>query len=389
MAKRFLTFISCIIFVILATSCGEKSSWLPISTDNDMNFSYQSAINLQSAGNMVYFNLDGYIYCADKEKGISAPLCLRPECLHIDGSCNAYVSNCESLSIYDGRLFWVDDDKERTTDQYVVKDICCMEADGTDRRVFARLESNVAKEFYSHIGELQFGFFHRDNYITGRKVSEVINGDVKDRAMVMVYSFDQKTAKIIYESEDYLRMHAQVKENILYIYAFNSKNAMAEIIKYDLENDASETLYSGALKLANPIMWIDDDRIIFASRNDGLSIDSFSLETKSFEHLYSFNDGEELRFNLYGFSDSDVIGCYNLPSGFSLKIKDISGNVVLEKEIIIPDIEDGDPLLSFPCGSDDKFIYVWSSVWSSENPRQLLLGVVKKDGKAVTLWEDK
>ena len=78
----------------------------------------------------------GLIMGWDKKNHIGGALCGRPECLHNDDQCNAYVGSVpkSNLSLYQNRLYWIGVVK---TDPRTrgVPGVYSMKLDGTDRRL--------------------------------------------------------------------------------------------------------------------------------------------------------------------------------------------------------------------------------------------------------------
>ena len=104
-----------------------------------------------------------FIIYADKATGISSPLCGRPECLHNDSTCNAYVtSRADGLCVYDGKLYWISDRSNITR----------MNLDGTGRKTVAPVGS-----VYDNINNDKSVVFHRGYlYVAGSQHQVVENG---------------------------------------------------------------------------------------------------------------------------------------------------------------------------------------------------------------------
>ena len=63
----------------------------------------------------------GLLIYTDKKTGMALPLCGKPECMHDNGSCNAYLGHTFRLQMYDGKLYSIGQSSFR------------MEPDGTKR----------------------------------------------------------------------------------------------------------------------------------------------------------------------------------------------------------------------------------------------------------------
>ena len=103
------------------------------------------------------------IMYADKATGISGPLCGKPECLHRDSKCNAYVANrADGLCVYDGKLYWVNGGTNITR----------MNPDGTGRETVASVGS-----VYDNINNDMSVVFHRGYlYVAGSQHQVIENG---------------------------------------------------------------------------------------------------------------------------------------------------------------------------------------------------------------------
>ena len=105
----------------------------------------------------------GLIMYMDKATGISAPLCGKPECLHSNSSCNAYVSwSAHGLRVYAGKLYWIDNRSS----------IMRMNLDGTDRETVVSTAG-----VYDHISNDPTVVIHRGYvYAAGSQHAVVVDG---------------------------------------------------------------------------------------------------------------------------------------------------------------------------------------------------------------------
>lgn len=56
-----------------------------------------------------YFMNGQFLYFRDKNSGETAPVCNKPECLHHDGTCNAYLPDTRSLIYNSGKIYFLRD----------------------------------------------------------------------------------------------------------------------------------------------------------------------------------------------------------------------------------------------------------------------------------------
>ena len=106
----------------------------------------------------------------EKETGIGGPLCWNPECLHNTDQCNAYVGSVprSSLSVYQGRIWWVGSSGTATQTQYSLTGVWSMKTDGTDRRL------SLAWNFYET--GISNAYVYEENCYAFSRKSEVKDG---------------------------------------------------------------------------------------------------------------------------------------------------------------------------------------------------------------------
>ena len=86
-----------------------------------------------------YYLVDSYfLYYLDKMTLSKWPFCFKPECTHggDNWDCGAYIGTCQAIAVYDGRLWWLNDDYKydgRYTESQFNVYSCAL--DGIDRRL--------------------------------------------------------------------------------------------------------------------------------------------------------------------------------------------------------------------------------------------------------------
>lgn len=82
-------------------------------------------------------NLTGnYINYYDKVSGVSGVLCADPACSHNSAECSAYIESGATLSVYEGKLYWVAPEDQSGGDYYLVQS----NAAGTERKKVKRID---------------------------------------------------------------------------------------------------------------------------------------------------------------------------------------------------------------------------------------------------------
>lgn len=108
--------------------------------------------------------LGSYLYYYDTATGTSGPLCAKPDCTHDTKDCFAYTGQGASLSYYDGRLYWVGQSNDSSTNDYA---LWCSNTDASDRQQIKVISmQNVIlayqpQQYFIHRGNL---FFLGQNY---------------------------------------------------------------------------------------------------------------------------------------------------------------------------------------------------------------------------------
>lgn len=146
-------------------------------------------------GNVIYFVEEGdqtRLCFVDVSTGEYMPVCGRPDCMHDGADCSAVISplGFARLSMYENRLYWIEGG-------YGKGRLCCMETDGTGRRVEMELDEELYSMTYGRgTAEIKDGVL----YVCGSSQT------VKDGAPAFVNAvFAQPLgggkAELIYRSE--------------------------------------------------------------------------------------------------------------------------------------------------------------------------------------------
>lgn len=97
-----------------------------------------------------YFMGNSYLYFVDKETMQSTILCGKPECLHQDQNCNAYLGNISHITYYDGKLYYAAGQEQGIPGvDEGVWNLYAMNADGTQKTKVLTLRAEN-EGFYSN-----------------------------------------------------------------------------------------------------------------------------------------------------------------------------------------------------------------------------------------------
>ncbi len=106
----------------------------------------------------------------DKATGVSLPLCGKPECMHDDENCNAYVFSPAGLSVYNGKLYWQDSGQ-----------VMRMNLDGTEREKLRNCAVSVSSQCIA---------FHRGYVYYTTESNDAENGVAGYRLKIYASSLD-------------------------------------------------------------------------------------------------------------------------------------------------------------------------------------------------------
>ena len=234
----------------------------------------------------------------DKATGISGPLCGKPECLHRDENCNAYVFRHLSpgfgLSIYEGKLYWVNGMAEITR----------MNPDGTSRETVCRIHGDPLKNTNNY----RMLLFHRGYLYLAGLNQTIINGKEGSIVSVRAYSLESGEGFTVWEKtvDDYAqRCLIKFVGNELYIMPtyFNYEDrenhsgsySIMELYRWDSRTRQGELLYSETSTPGGPhfegrsFMPVPGDGIYFHAVGKAIDGGGFSVQ---YVCKYSFASGE-------------------------------------------------------------------------------------------------
>lgn len=103
----------CVVFVVLcflfAGCANDVPAESPEGQDAQNQFMFTGTFSFQETEGFYCGNsfLGDYLNYYDKASGISGVLCADPSCAHDSNACGAYMEEGATLSVYDGRLYWI------------------------------------------------------------------------------------------------------------------------------------------------------------------------------------------------------------------------------------------------------------------------------------------
>lgn len=157
MKKRILTAALAVILTLSFAACGNgdnDSVNLPtpgnsgdtssLSTDFQKNMSQTDAFEIPylcETEDGYYFQHDTFVYFIDKQTKAATILCAKPDCLHNDNTCNAFI-NSLSLSYSNNKLYFMNGDRVLENGKYNDYGwrLYSIDVDGTNRTDSQSLE---------------------------------------------------------------------------------------------------------------------------------------------------------------------------------------------------------------------------------------------------------
>lgn len=157
MKKRLLTAALVVILTLSLAACnnggngnanlptpGNNDSTSSLSTDFQKNMHQTDIFEIPyicETEDGYYFQYNMFAYFIDKQTNATTILCAKPDCLHGDATCNAFI-NAWSLSYSNNRLYFMNSDRVLENGKYTDygRRLYSINVDGTDRRVSQSLE---------------------------------------------------------------------------------------------------------------------------------------------------------------------------------------------------------------------------------------------------------
>lgn len=337
-----------------------------VGPDFDRRFS-QFGHYVCATGDSVYFNTygDNLIRYVDKATGICLPLCGKPECLHIDDTCNAYLYGAGygayCLANYDGRLYWVGQSKNTRN-----RCIFSMAYDGTDRRTHRELDSEVIGSSFTN-WNLQF---HRGYLYWSYQAQEVVDAEARETARVIAFPIDSDGESFVIFDESLsdasLNIQSYGDSVYIHIHGVDEGGFFLHLYRWDVRKGKLETLYHGNTPcLVDRDFWVTEDGIMllgevptgpeeqpWASRE--YNVYRFSFESGEIEQMYRFQVGGNM--NIIA-ADGVFVGNMLADSnGIRILVKDFAGQTVLDT--VFEDVDwNNPPGFMSGFGMDESYLY--------------------------------
>lgn len=327
---------------------GRNSDWLDPKFDTtdllpqyDQNNSWMRPGNIFSCAteDTLYFSYGSeYIYYCDLATGINGPLCGKPECPHTNRTCNAYtgVSTAAGLSVYDGKLYWIDLNAEH------IPTIYCMDLDGTNRVAVCSFDLSL----YQTIKGNRLFAFHRGYMISGGKSNIVSEGSARYGIFVYAVSLSTGEETIIFDQTFEEGVAPEIRlvpyRNKLYL-IMSCQTPVDDrwetsliISEWSLKTHEIVSLYDQSRDFLFLEAWATEDNLLLSSALDG-NIYKFDLFSNEMNLLFDLNaEGKEYSRTRFV---NDYLVNWNLTEKRipHIHVTDPEGRVVYSEDLDLPD----------------------------------------------------
>lgn len=324
---------------------------------------------------------------ADMDSGVCGPLCGKPECAHVSGTCDAYVgsSTIEGLSCYNGRLYWAASDNQGGH-------VFSAAFDGTDRRIVRNLDN----EEFSKPSFNRYVVFHRGAMYLCGGTSTVSDGVPAFGSFIYSVSIDGKEPGTVILDKQYsdpeigVNCFIQPFRTGLYIgeTAWKGSTNRLTLYHWDIELQILEKIFEGDVPFTLNELWVSEDGILLSDQISG-NIYKYSFEDKNISWLFDFNaDSQE--YDRLRFSDNKIIGWILTDSHLpTIRVTDFTGRMLFDETVDIPEFQQNGFANIF-CGADQGALYYYVSVRSdtsgSEGSCWELVKIPLDSGECQLLW---
>lgn len=381
--------VAVLVIFLLLTSCGQPDD---SSGDYDFNRSFSHInSNVYDTEDTVYFLYGRYselqLRYGDKSTGISGPLCGKPECMHNNANCNAYVPSFQlGMFGYNGKLYFVGREQSKIN-------LYSIAYDGNDRRIVRDLSHSLFPSSLSNWRLLA----HRGYLYLSTSVSDIVNGDVQYGELVLAYDMDSdEEGVVVFQRQHPAGTSGRVTilpygDNLyiqVYTYTYTSEDSTYGLELYQWNSATQEltTLYVGdAPSSMRQEMWVNDDHIFLmgnAHVGTGKFVYSFDIENCEIRQLFDFNSDEE-SFTKLAFAEDMVIGFRSGNDTLTICAKDFNGQTVFRKTAVLPGLGE-DNIVEF-CGATSETMYFYFLEGFEEAFGAVPIG----DGEPRLLWNSK
>ena len=337
----------------------------------------------------------------DRDSGIVSPLCGKAECLHDDGSCNAYIGGAADESVrqiglymYGGRLYY-------TMSRTKGKDgpgvyLYSMKTDGSDRRQEMKLGGDEWEPFPA---ANTLTAMHRGWFIAAGGCTSVKDGVWQEEETVLLWSLETGERKVLYRQvpeklsvmtkiliQAYDRYLYYVVEMMMQETDSDVRTTKLQVFRTDLRNSETKFLGESQVDFFSYELWIDDDKIYLS--DDAGTAYRFDPEKQCTEPILSLAADSQIGSRVY-FTGQYAYGIVREPGGMQyLAARNYEGDELLKLQF--DDQTRSGKCVRINCGADESGIYFYYTSMADSrkelNYRDKLVFFDLKKQTEETLW---
>lgn len=343
-------------------------------------FSFQETDGFFCGSNCV----GDYLQYYDKASGVTGVLCADPACSHNSAECGAHIKSGATLSVYDGKLYWIASDE---SNHY----LCQSDLSGTNRKKLKSLSfENVIMTY-----QPQRYVIHRGNlYMLGRSNS-VVGTQVGDRISLLSTSMDNSDdITVLYDNvfEDGAQATVRFVGQAAYLSIISLSDSGSRgvtITKFNLKTGSSEIVYEEInINAALGAIWVTEKGELYLPGADTERAYVWKIKDGVRTEVISWN-GQEL--SSPKIMDGIVINTYKADGIRYISIASLDGASVYEGKLFPAEIAglEGDPntySLAIIGGDADKIIVNLMSFTGTEMTDYTIMLDVVNNMKPTILW---
>ncbi len=319
MKKIISLFISIIFVLFTFSSCNEPAPQIDYSDNyvegqdaQESNIGYTMMGSFPETDDSFYVTLLNTFYVADKHSHKIIPLCSKPDCKH-----DKYSSDCEahgigSAQLYMNKLYYLHEDykKDENGIDYFVHQLCCMELDGTDKKVVFETKKDT---FMISSYKIHRGYFYMmiANQSEDGSYSST-NGELcrmkigeSEPETIFDMPHGESVIDVRFHGNNMYMLYETPMENV------SEDNFTAHFVCYDLDTMEHEDMNE---KLDYPIsglFTISDEKIVYSDVNDQSKICVCSLDGSdnriAVDLSDTFGEGAYDYYNVMSSNDDDIM----------------------------------------------------------------------------------
>lgn len=354
MMKRLLTATLAVILTLSLAACGDNNSAnLPsvstgdnnvLGTDFQKNMNQSTSYrfyNLCETEEGYYFEFSGMVYFVDKANGASTILCGKPDCLHTDNSCNAFI-NARFLTYYNGKLYYSNSDSVLENGSYEDKgeQLYSMNLDGTSHNAVQAFDftpngdsSNYLTAPIVHRGNTYFCY-------SGKLYVAKLGSDIENATLIYGEELVDDGTMVVNPNELYYELWAD--GDIVYFMAKNVKQSDGTykdtLFSYDPQTNNTEKVWQ-----------VPDKSEVGTWDTTGVSVSQWYVSNG---HIYFYLSGNDIWYTELSTGETNKLVDLDIDAGVASFSSEYI--VLISKEVVGVDLINGGSALS---AGDTIYIY--------------------------------